>query len=127
MTNSREKDDYNVEKMSSWWIKLLAIVFGLLATVEMIITSVYVVKNKKILNELVDAPDGKMVIALFIIIFIVSFIIIFMLIFTIYRVGVLTDERNDLREETEILKEEIDILETKIGRLKTEIIKHKYD
>ena len=99
MDNSRE--GYKFEKMSSWWIKLLAIIFGLFEIISIVLGVVYIIVNKEIFQKILEMENGKMIVLIAVICLIIHVLIAFMFIFTIYRVGELTDERNVLREEIE--------------------------
>ncbi|MBP5772532.1 MAG: hypothetical protein J6W35_00435 [Eubacterium sp.] len=118
MDNSRE--GYKFEKMSSWWIKLLAIIFGLFEIISIVLGVVYIIVNKEIFQKILEMENGKMIVLIAVICLIIHVLIAFMFIFTIYRVGELTDERNVLREEIENIDYDIDKIETKV-------IKHRYN
>lgn len=113
-------EERKYEKMSSWWIKLVAIIICLLEIISIVLGVAYIVVNREVFQKLLEIENGKLIVLIAIISAIIVQIIIFMLIFTVYRVGELTDERNSLREEVENLYSEID-------KTKTEVIKHKYD
>lgn len=114
------KDEYNYEKMSSWWIKLLAVIFGLFEILSITSAVIYIIINKELFQKLLEMENGSLIALIAVVFAIIHILIAFMFIFTIYRVGELTDERNILREEVENLYSEID-------KTKTEVIKHKYD
>ena len=124
MAKYYENDDYKVEKMSSLWIKVLAVFFWIILIISAVFSVINIIQNKEMYMKVLNYQDATMVIVIAAVAYLISFIILFLLIFALYRIGELTDERNVLKEEISQLREEVDSLNNKMD---IDRIKHKYE